>query len=128
VNKTDFEKCLRAEILATDLIQGLTNIKPNIVTIAETEGALYTRFGIMMAGDKMCALVILSIYPYRVGQDNMERIRDGEPAGAVLKGMKRHQGNVKVHAKSIESYATLELDGMEIGIAQEIFTESMFDD
>jgi hypothetical protein len=128
MKRTEFADHLRSGALATDLVQEITGVKPTIVTIAEMKDDTYTRHGIMMAGNKMCALVILSIRSYRVGMSNMERIRTGEPAGAVLEGMRRLQGKVTVYPKAIKSYADLEFDGQVIGSAQEIFTESLFDE
>jgi hypothetical protein len=126
MKRTEFADHLRSGTLATDLVQEITGVKPTIVTIAEMEDSIYVRYGVMMADDMMCALVILSIYPYRVGMGNMERIRSGEPAGAVLEGLQRFQGKVTVYPKAIKSYADLEFDDQEIGSAQEIFTESLF--
>jgi hypothetical protein len=126
IDKSSFADYLKSGQSATAAIQAATGIMPNIVTIAELDADIYIRYGVMMAGDTLVALVTLTIFKVNVRPDWLERIKSGEPAGAVLEGMVRWDTEVEEFDKAIRSSATMAVDDRVVGSVQEIFTESLF--
>lgn len=126
MTRDEFMTHIRSGRPATEAVFNITGLNPYIITIADTEDrSQYTRYGIMMAGNAMAALVVLSLDTWQIPGALMERIRDGEPAGAVLVGMKR-RGWVTPYPRAIRSRAALIYNAGHIGHADEIFTESLF--
>jgi hypothetical protein len=127
MNRVEFITHLKSGKPATAAVQEITGHKPEIVTIAELDsGNYYMRYGLMMTGGTMAALVILILYPSHISKDDMNRIRSGEPAGAVLVNMQRHQESIKSFSKAVRSTAVMTVRGESVGYVQEIFTESLF--
>lgn len=126
VTREEFMDYLAAGNPATTAVHVITGHKPFIVTLGEVDdGSFYIRYGVMMAGDIMAALVILKVSICLIPSASLDRIRAGEPAGAVLKGMMRN-GFVEEAGVAVRSGAHLVLGDAIIGTADEIFTESLF--
>jgi hypothetical protein len=126
VNRADFIQHLEDGLPATIGVREITGRVPQIVTIAEgDDGIFYTRYGIMMAGPVMAALVILQVKIDEIPERYLKRIKNGEPFGKVLEGMKRI-GFVLDYGTSIKCSARLDWEGVIVGQADEIFTEGLF--
>jgi hypothetical protein len=126
MNRDQFIQHLENGLPATKAVRAITGHTPAIVTIAEgDDGRYYRRYGIMMAGPVMAALVVLEINVLLVPPVSVDRIRAGEPCGLVLKGMIRN-GYVQSYGITIRSGARLSWNDEIVGSADEIFTESLF--
>lgn len=118
----DFVAYLREGNPATIGVRKITGIDPTIVTVADYfSHRKFVRYGIMMCGTVMAAIVILELDAYKVSSNLLDRIRNGEPAGAVLDGLAR-RCYASYHNGSIQSGATLYWQEHIIGKAQEVFT------
>lgn len=131
MNRDEFIEHLRAGKSATEAVRKITGEDPYIVTIASIEDDTdYTRYGVMMAGSLMAALVILRIYIPAIPPSLLDRIRTGEPCGDVLSGIRRF-GSVIPYPGAIQARGRLHWAGPDekprpVGMAQEIFTGSLF--
>lgn len=127
MNRSEFIEHLRSGQPATIAVQEITGHKPEVVTIADLDDEThYTRYGIMIAGKDMVALVILQLYGAKVPAHLLARIREGEPAGLVLDGMERQATFTTDYPQAIRAGALLSRYGRAIGRADEIFTQSLF--
>jgi hypothetical protein len=125
VNRTEFMAHLRAGRPATEAVRQITGVTPEIVTIASFDQKdLYVRYGVMMAGPLMAAIVILRLYPETIPEDLMDRIKAGEACGAVLTDMTR-RGRASGHGMAVRSIGSLVWNGKCVGSAIEVFTESL---
>ena len=126
MNRAEFIQHLEDGLPATVAVREITGHVPVIVTIAEgDDGIFYTRYGLMMAGPVMAALVVLKLKLSNVPVRYIDRIKAGEPCGKVLEGMER-AGYVIDFGRSIKSSARLQWEGAIVGEADEIFTEGLF--
>ena len=126
MNRDEFIEHIRSGQPATLAVAEITGHTPEIVTVADLEDDYqYVRYGIMMAGKDMVALVILQLDVPKIPADLLARIRDGEPAGLVLDGM-RWQTFTIPYPQAIRAGALLYRQGRTIGRADEIFTQSLF--
>jgi hypothetical protein len=126
VNRNQFIGHIESGLPATKAVREMTGHTPVIATVAEgDDGRFYTRYAIMMAGQTMAALVILSINTDLVPCELVDRIKAGEPCGLVLRGMTR-SGYVQDLGKAVRSGARLLWNETIVGEADEIFTESLF--
>jgi hypothetical protein len=126
MDRQEFIEHLRDGKPATVAVAKITGHKPQMVTVASHDGKeVYVRYGVMMAGNVMAAIAVLTLYPESIDDELMQRIKDGEPCGAVLKGMKR-RGRVVQYGVAIQAIASLIYDGKCVGRAVEVFTESLF--
>jgi acyl-[acyl carrier protein]--UDP-N-acetylglucosamine O-acyltransferase len=126
MNRDQFIEHIRSGQPATVAVREITGHTPEIVTIADLEDThSYVRYGIMMAGTAMVALVILQLDVRKVPDHLLARIREGEPAGLVLDGMRR-QTFTTPYPQAIRAGALLIRHGRTIGRADEIFTQSLF--
>jgi hypothetical protein len=126
MNRKEFIQHLEDGLPATIAVRAVTGNNPQIVTIAEGDDAgFYTRYGIMMAGPVMAALVILTLKIDEIPDKYLARIRAGEPCGKVLPGMKR-MGFVLDYGHSIKCSARLDWNRAIVGQADEIFTKGLF--
>ncbi len=125
MTREEFIRGLRNGMPATRLVRMATGYHPEIVTLGEhdTEDA-YIRRGVMMAGPYMAALVALALSPHLVPKPFLDRIRQGEPAGQVLEGMRR-DGSADLTDQAITSTALLTWQGSLVGSASEVFTSSL---
>lgn len=126
MNREEFMEHLRAGRPATVAVKEITGIRPRIVTIADLENELtYKRYGVMMAGKKMVAIVVLELTVKQVPAAFLDRVKEGEPAGLVFAGMKRENFAYE-YPRAIRAWALLFWSERCIGRADEIFTESLF--
>jgi hypothetical protein len=126
MNRDQFISHLEAGLPATVAVLAITGHRPAITTIADgDDGRYYIRYGIMMAGPVMAALVILSINVALVPRKYVDRIKSGEPCGHVLTGMTRI-GYVQSCGLAVRSGARLRWNDTIVGEADEIFTGSLF--
>jgi hypothetical protein len=126
MNRDQFIQHIEDGLPATKAVREITGHAPVISTIAECDdGRYYVRYGIMMAGPIMAALVILSINVVLVPRGHVDRIKSGEPCGQVLNGMTRI-GYVQSCGLAVRSGARLRWNDTIVGEADEIFTESLF--
>lgn len=126
MNRKDFIQHLEDGLPATVAVREVTGRIPQVVTIAEgDDGIFYVRYGLMMAGPLMAALVVLKIKTATIPPEYLDRIKNGEPCGGVLEGMAR-AGYVIDFGRSIKSSARLQWEGAIVGEADEIFTEGLF--
>jgi hypothetical protein len=127
MNQEEFIAHIRGGQPVTEAIRKATGHDPYIQAIAATEdGTDYTRYGVMIAGDLLAALVILQLYVPAIPARYLDRIRTGEPCGAVLQGMRRY-GSVTPHIGSIQANGRLHWRRKPVGRAQEIFTTGLCD-
>ena len=126
MNRAQFIQHLEDGLPATVGVREITGKVPVIVTIAEgDDGIFYTRYGLMMAGPLMAALVVLKLKLSNIPVRYIDRIKGGEPCGKVLEGMDR-AGYVIDFGRSIKSSARISWEGAIVGEADEIFTEGLF--
>jgi hypothetical protein len=126
MNRDEFIEHIRSGQPATHAVAEITGHTPEVVTIANLEDEdQYIRYGVMMAGKAMVALVILQLYVSKIPADLLARIRNGEPAGLVLDGMRRTTFTTP-YPQAIRAGALLHRRGRTIGRADEIFTQSLF--
>jgi hypothetical protein len=126
MDKPTFITYLHNGGLATQAVRLVTGQDTEIVTLASLdEEDSYVRYGIMMAGSTMAALIVLQLQPQLVGAEYMTRIKAGEPVGAVVPGMMR-KGAVEEFPQAVRASASLWREGILIGYVEEIFTASLF--
>jgi hypothetical protein len=126
MNRDQFIRHIEDGLPATEAVREITGHAPRIETIAECDdGRYFIRYGIMMAGHQMAALVILNINVILVPREYVDRIKSGEPCGQVLKGMTRI-GYVQSCGLAVRSGARLRWNDTIVGEADEIFTEGLF--
>jgi acyl-[acyl carrier protein]--UDP-N-acetylglucosamine O-acyltransferase len=126
MNRDEFIEHIRSGQPATFAVAEITGHTPEVVTIADLEDEhQYVRYGVMMAGTAMVALVILQLDVRKIPAHLLARIREGEPAGLVLDGMRR-QTFTTAYPQAIRAGALLTRHGRGIGRADEIFTQSLF--
>jgi hypothetical protein len=126
MDRQDFIDHLMDGKPATVAVKRITGYKPQIVTIASHDGKdVYVRYGVMMSGPIMAAIVVLTLYPDLIDEELMGRIKMGEPCGSVLKGLKR-RGRVVQYGIAVQGMASLIYEGKCVGSAVEVFTESLF--
>jgi hypothetical protein len=126
VDRQEFIAHLRAGRPATEGVRQITGVVPEIVTIASLdEKDVYIRYGVMMAGPLMAAIVILRLYPETIPEELMTRIKEGESCGAVLTGMER-RGRATGRGLAVQAFGSIIWKGKCVGSAIEVFTESLF--
>jgi hypothetical protein len=126
VNREQFLEHLRSGEPITKAVQELAGVRPEIMTIAEESNSTrYVRYGLMMTGDMIAALVTLQVDADRIPSHLLAAIKSGEPIGLVLDHMKRIGNLVLPFPRGIRTSGALWWDGQTIGEAQEIFTVSL---
>lgn len=126
MNRDQFTRHLQDGKPATEAVRLATGLPPEIVTLADyREGGYYHRFGVMMAGPVMAALVVLRLETCHVPLEVLDQIRGGTPLGTAIGGLER-KGFVTPYPAAIRSGAYLFSHGTQIGYAEEIFTASLF--
>lgn len=126
MNRDAFLDHLRSGRPITPVVAEVTGDHPSIMTIAEEESSdRYVRYGVMMSAGIIAALVTLDVETDRIPPHRMTAIKNGEPIGLVLDGMKRIGSLVLPYPRGVRSCAALWWDGHTVGEAQEVYTVSL---
>lgn len=127
MNRDQFTRHLQDGKPATEAVRLVTGHEPEVVTLADylDNSGHYHRYGIMMAGPVMAALVVLWLDASQVPRQALDRVVAGEPLGAVIPGLER-KGYITPYPVAVQSGAYLFSNGTQIGYAEEIFTASLF--